>query len=67
MDIETLDIAETLNLVWSDATASLGIPYHTFEHIPHRNQTNSFLHTQPPLQSQTSNRPVFHHNAIEFT
>ena len=32
-DLETLNIAETLNLVWFDATASLGFPCHTSEHV----------------------------------
>lgn len=35
-DICTFNILETLNLIWSDATASLGFPCNTSEHVPNR-------------------------------
>ena len=35
-DICTFNVLETLNLIWSDATASLGFPCHTSEHVPNR-------------------------------
>ena len=33
MDIEAFNIAKMLNLVWSDATASLGFPCQTSEQV----------------------------------
>ena len=35
--IETIYIAETVNLVWSNATGSLGFPCHTFENVSAQN------------------------------
>ena len=37
MEVETFNIAVALNLVWFDATASLGFPCHTFGYLPTQN------------------------------
>ena len=33
-DLETLNMAEMLSLVWFDTNANLGFPCHTSEHVP---------------------------------
>ena len=67
MEVETFNIAVALNLVWFDATASLGFPVTLPGTFLHRIQAYSILHTQFPLQSQTCNRPGYHQKPIKFT
>ena len=53
MAIQTFNVVEMLNVVWFDATGSLGFPCHNSEHAPLQNPSNNLLHTQSTLQSQT--------------
>ena len=47
-NIETFNIAEKLNLVWSDATTSLCFPRHTSEHVPPQNSSQYSSICYPP-------------------
>ena len=50
--IYTFNIAETLNFVLSDVTASIDFPSYTSEHVP-------LKESQPPLRSRTCNLLCF--------
>ena len=65
MDIETFNIADTLNLVGYDATANLSFPCQTSEQVPPQNSSPQSFQYSNPLQSSLPPNsllpPVYHH------
>ena len=57
-----------LYLVWSDATTSLGFPFHISKHFPHRFQvyiyfsTPNFFYSHKPVTN-----PIYNQKEIKIT